>query len=994
MSPKKKLPAISEAFATEFPTGDRFKVFQGLMRHRIREILLVSSPYNLFLFEEDGRVYELLRREYFDLGLSFSPEITRVSGDREAIQALKQNPSFDLVITTAHSVGQQVRAFADELKKVRTVTPLVHLVFDNAEFNPRIESPSLNPFNGIFTWGGDFRIIIAIIKSVEDALNVEEDVRKAGVQIILLVEDNIRFYSSYLPLLYTELLRQSQKLIPDGINLYHKYLRMRARPKILLATNYEDACAIADKYKDNLLGVISDINYMREGKRDPLAGIALTRYIKSMHHDIPILLQSHEAENEKLAHEAGAAFLKKDDPHLLKDLRRFVNDELGFGDFVFRDPRGQEVARAHDLVSLRETLKNIHPEILKYHADRNHFSNWLKARREFWLAYHLKSRTTTDYPDMESLRNDLISALELYFNFQRRGVLSDFDRNNFDPDYGFARIGEGSIGGKARGLSFLNQLINTGNLHSSFKNIKIQVPAALILGTDVFDAFMEENHLFQEVLDNDDENHIQDLFLKAHFPEAYSRDLKHFLEIVKKPLAIRSSSLLEDSQYFPFAGIYDTVMLPNVEDGIHDRLENLIMGIKIVFASTYSQKARNYMRHTSFRLEEEKMAVIIQVLVGKNHNGRFYPELSGVAKSYNHYSLPPQTSEDGLASVVLGLGRMVVEGGNAVNFCPKYPQHIHQFASIEQTLQNNQSRFFALPLYSDKDLDFRHPDKMLESYDLKTAEKDGSLKYIASTYSPENRAIYDGISREGYRLITLAPILKYNLMPLAPMLEAILKLGKEGMGNDVEVEFAVRLSEDSTQPHTFALLQMRPIASSAMHYKIKRPEKKKVLCYSNQVLGNGRVDTLRDIICVHPDMFERAKTREIAQEVAWFNQKFFEQDKKYMLITLGRLGSRDPWLGVPVQWEDISEAKVIIESGIEEMVIEPSQASHFFHNISFFRVGYFTITPGRKEHILNWDWINRQKVVKKLNYVCHIQSSERLVAEMDGASNEGLIRLG
>ncbi len=991
--PKKPLPAISEAFATEFPTGDRFKVFQNLMRHRIRLILLVSSPYNLFLFEEDGRVYELLRREYFDLGLSFSPEIVRVSGSREAIETLKQNPSFDLVITTAHSVGEEVRQFADELKKVRTGIPLVHLVFDNAEFNPRLESQSLNPFNGIFTWGGDFRIIIAIIKSVEDALNVEEDVRMAGVQIILLVEDNIRFYSSYLPLLYTELLHQSQKLIPDGINLYHKYLRMRARPKVLLATNYEDACKIVDKYKDNLLGVISDINYMREGKRDPMAGIALTRYIRNIHSDIPILLQSHDVENEQPAHEAGASFLKKDDPHLLKDLRRFVNDELGFGDFVFRTSDGKEIQRAHDLVSLKETLKKIPADVLKYHADRNHFSNWLKARREFWLAYHLKSRTTTDYPNLESLRQDLISALELYFSFQRRGVLSDFDRNNFDPEYGFARIGEGSIGGKARGLSFLNQLINSSELHARFKNIKIRVPAALILGTDVFDAFMEENNLFQEVLDKEDEAHIQDLFLKAHFPESYSRDLKHFLEIVKKPLAIRSSSLLEDSQYFPFAGIYDTVMLPNVEDGIHDRLENLILGIKIVFASTYSKKARTYMRHTSFRLEEEKMAVIIQTLVGKNHNGRFYPELSGVAKSYNHYSIPPQKSEDGLASVVLGLGRMVVEGGNSVNFCPRFPQYIHQFSSIEQTLQNNQTRFFALPLYSDKDLDFRHPDKMLESYDLKTAEKDGSLKYIASTYSPENRAIYDGISRQGYRLITLAPILKYNLFPLASMLETILKLGKEGMGNDVELEFAIQLSEKPSEPHTFALLQMRPIASSAMHYKIKRPEKSKIICYSDQVLGNGRIEKIEDIICVHPGMFDRSHTREIAQEVAWFNQQFFEQQKKYMLITLGRLGSRDPWLGVPVQWEDISEARVIVESGIEEMVIEPSQASHFFHNISFFRVGYFTVTPNKSSHMLNWDWIDRQEIVKKLNYVCHIRVTEKLIAEMDGANNEGIIRL-
>jgi len=994
MGKKNKLPAISEAFATEFPTGDRFKIFQNLMRKRIREVLLVSSPYNLFLFEEDGRIYEMLRREYYDLGLSFSPEIVRVSSGKEALQAIKENDTFDLVITTAHYTGGHIREFAEKLKEMRPELPLVHLVFDNTEFNPRIERHMVNPFDGIFTWAGDYRIIIAIIKLVEDRMNVADDVRRAGVQVILLVEDNIRFYSSFLPMLYTELLRQSQKLVPDGVNLYHKFLRMRARPKILLATDYEQACSIVDKYKANLLGVISDINYARNGRRDPEAGLALTRYIRQMGKDIPILLQSTNATFREKAYQAGASFLNKDDPHLIKDLRRFVNEDLGFGDFIFRDANGQEIDRARDLNDLKEKLKIIPDHVLKYHADRNHFSSWLKARREFWLAYHLRTRATEDYADLNDLRNDLIEALELYFNFQRRGVLTEFDARNFDPEYGFARIGSGSIGGKARGLSFLNLLINSKSALNSFPNVRVRVPAAIILGTDVFDAFMEENNLYQEALDCSDEGHLKELFTRAQFPVEFSRQLKQFLSVTHTPLAIRSSSLLEDSQYFPFAGIYQTVMLPNMEDGIHDRLENLILAIKIVYASTYSQKAREYMRHTSFRLEEEKMAVIIQTLVGANHNGRFYPNLSGVARSYNHYSIPPQNSEDGIASVTLGLGRMVVEGGNAVHFCPKYPKHAPFGGDIKQILRNSPTRFYALPLNSDEDIPFEHPENLLKLYDLHVAEQDGTLQGIASTYSPSNQAIYDGIAREGYRVITLAPVLKHDLIPLAPVIDTLLKMGKEGMGNDVEIEFAVQLAPNKQEKHDFALLQMRPIATSAMQFPINRPaEKERIICYSNQVLGNGLVEGLQDILIVHPDVFDRSKTREIAQEIAWFNRLFADEAKQYILITLGRLGSQDPWLGVPVQWEDISEARIIIESGIEEMVIEPSQASHFFHNISFFQVGYFTIVPHNKNHILNWRWLNTQPILKELKYVRHVRCKQRPITEMDGRANEGIIRI-
>ncbi|KAA3618813.1 MAG: histidine kinase [Calditrichaeota bacterium] len=959
------------------------------MHYRTREILLVSSQYNLFLLEEDGHMYEFLREEYYQLNLTHTPEIVRVDSGRKALELLQNTNRFDLIITTAHNADMAVTSFARKVNEIRPSIPIVHLVFDTSEFNPRLVSRHQNPFDGIFTWTGDFRIIISIIKLIEDSRNVESDVLKAGVQVIILVEDNIRFYSAYLPLLYSELLRQSQRLMEQGINLHHKFLRMRARPKILLATNYEEAIKIFKKYEDHILGVISDVNYMRGGKRDEEAGLKFAKAIKSRKNDIPILLQSHAKENKAKAYKLGASFLNKGSKHLLRGIREFAFDNLGFGDFIFRTESGEEVGRADGLTSLQHMLEKIPGESVKYHADRNHFSNWLKARREFWLAYKLRPRKISDYQSVEDLREDLVSSLKLYTSRQSRGILTDFNKKHFDRKYGFARIGAGSIGGKARGLSFLNLLVNTNDLYYKFENVNIRVPAALILGTNIFDDFMVNNNLHGKALDIQNDVYLLETFLKAKFPEKFMNQLRDYLEIVIDPIAIRSSSLLEDSQYFPFAGVYDTVMLANNEKTIEERLEHLIRAIKKVYASTYCKRARNYIQYTSFRNEEERMAIVIQTLVGNKYGDHFYPEIAGVAKSYNYYTSPPQSSDDGIVSAALGMGKTVVEGENCLTFSPAFPKHIQQLASIDQALYNNQTAFYAIKLTNIPG----HGIDDVISFPISQAEKDGTLRFVASTYSYENEAIYDGISRQGQRLITLAPVLKQEILPLPNILSTILKIGKEGMGNDVEIEFAVRFSKDRNKPDEFCLLQMRPIAkkSDELRVEFKPSQKKSTLCYSNQVLGNGMISGVKDIIVVDRDDFDRSKTLQIADEIRQFNKIMRKEKRPYVLITLGRLGSNDPWLGVPVHWEEIAGVKAIVESGIREMVIEPSQASHFFQNVSSFQIGYFTINPVNKDHFLNWDWLKKHPDQNKLDYVRHIELSNPLSIEINGRKNIGKI---
>ncbi|MFQ5637541.1 MAG: PEP/pyruvate-binding domain-containing protein [bacterium] len=679
--------------------GTRFQVFQNLMRFRVRNILLVASLYDLFLFEEDGRLYELLREEYQGLNLSHSPDITRVSSGKEALSIAKREKRFDLIITTLHVEDMPVYKFAKLIRDSGLDIPIVLLAYDQRELSELLLYHDPKVFDHVFVWQGDFRLIIAIIKIVEDKFNVDNDTRMVGVQSIILIEDRVQYYSSFLPIIYLELFKQSQRLIQEGINLSHRFLRMRARPKILLSTNYEKAWQDFSKYQDYILGIISDIDFIYEGQEHPQAGLEFVRNVKERQSDIPVLLQSDDFQNESKAHEIGASFILKESPTLLKELRKFMFDNFGFGDFVFRTPDTAEVGRASNLRDLQAQLRVVPDESILYHAERNHFSNWLKARTEFWLAHKLRPRKVSDFESIKDLRKLLISSINDYRKIRQRGLITDFNKESFYPINSFARIGRGSLGGKARGLSFISKLIYNYKVYDKFKSVNIQVPPAIVLATDVFDEFLEINDLHHFALNVQDDRELVRRFLAADkFPQETVQDLIGFLEVMRKPLAVRSSSLMEDSQYYPFAGVYKTFMLPNSHHDFNIRLHELLNAIKRVYASTFCQGSKSYFKATSYRLEEEKMGVIIQKMIGRLHGARYYPDFSGVAKSYNFYPVYPQESKDGTASVALGLGKIVVDGGDAVKFCPKYPQLLPQFHSIEETLKNSQQSFYALNL--------------------------------------------------------------------------------------------------------------------------------------------------------------------------------------------------------------------------------------------------------------------------------------------------------
>lgn len=974
--------------------GNRFQGFQNLMRIRISNVLLVSSLYDLYLFEEDGRLYELIRNEYEGFNLSNAPELTRVSSGKEAIELAKEQRRFDLIVTTLHIDDMHPIDFARIAKDAGLNIPVVLLAHDNDELKYILMNDDTSVFDKVFIWQGDFRIIIAIVKFLEDQLNVEHDTSIVGVQTIIVIEDNVKDYSSFLPIIYTEILKQSQRLISEGINLSHKFLRMRARPKILLCNTYEEAWTNYKQYKEFMLGIISDIDFPRNGVQDPKAGIEFTRNVKQQQPDLPILLLSYNLENREEAHSAGASFILKDSPILLRELRQFMIRYFSFGDFIFRSPDGTEVGRASDLKSLEEMLKIVPEESIRYHGERNHFSNWLKARTEFWLADKLRPQKVSDFSTLEELRKELIASLHHYRNIRQRGLITDFSKDSFDPETSFARIGGGSLGGKARGLGFVNMLINNYNVRNRFENVKVHVPTAVVLGTDVFDQFLDENDLRNFASATKDDREITRRFLSAEkFPSGALADLAAFLEMVHTPLAVRSSSLLEDSQYHPFAGVYETYMIPNLHPNPLVRLNDLLNSIKRVYASTFYQSAKEYIHVTSYRLEEEKMAVIVQRLIGKTHESRFYPDISGVAKSYNFYPMPPQKSSDGTVSAALGLGKWVVDGGNAVHFCPKYPTDIAQFHSVQETLNTSQLSFFSLELDANSNFGIETHDTMVQQHGLDVADRDGSLQYVGSTYSQENDAIYDGTARKGISVVTFAPILRHKLVPMPNILDLLLDMGEWGMGTPVEIEFAANLLANESRQTEFAILQMRPLVihREPEELKVDAIDQSRILCQSNQVLGNGVIENIHDVVLVDYQSFNRGASHEVATEVALLNTQLLNECRPYVLIGVGRWGSLDPWLGIPVTWEQIAGAKVIIETGFKDISVTPSQGSHFFQNITSFMVGYFTVNEQRGQGFLDWDWLLSQPPAENLTYTKLIRFDKQLLIKINGHQSKGII---
>jgi hypothetical protein len=769
---------------------------------------------------------------------------------------------------------------------------------------------------------------------------------------------------------------------------------MRARPKILLARTFEEAWELFEVHRPYLLGLISDIEFPRGGVRTPDAGFALARLAREAVRDLPILLQSSRPQFAEGAVAVGAAFLRKYSETLLTDLRHFMIEFFAFGDFVFRLPDGTEVDRATDLKSLEAKLHTVPAESIGYHGERNHFSNWFTARTEFALARKLKPRQVAEFATLEDLRRDLIRSIAEYRREQAETLVADFDRHTFDPGAAFfARIGGGSLGGKARGLAFVRYLLNYNRVNLRFPKVKVSVPSAVVLATDCFDRFLAENDLLGIALAGQDDAEIERRFIASPLPGDVVQDLAAFLEGVRWPLAVRSSSLLEDSQYLPFTGVYETFMLPNNHPSLAERLQQLTTAIRRVYASTFTSKAKAYLHATPYRLEEEKMAVLVQRVVGAPHHERYYPDFSGVARSYNFYPTPPLKSEDGVAAVALGLGRTVVEGGRFLSFCPRDPQHILQFSAVGDILRNSQREFWALELAphaagSDPEQAMRET-----SFGLEVAEADGTLFALGSTWSPENQAIYDGLARAGVRLVTFAPILKHGVFPLAELLSEMLDIGTRGMNRDAEIEFAVRLAADGATPHEFGFLQMRPLVLSqeTEPVDIELPDPADLLCASPRVLGNGRVTGLRDVVVVDFHRFDRSQSHETAQSVARYNARLTAAGVPYLLVGVGRWGSVDPWLGIPVTWDQIAGARVIVEAGFRDTRVTPSQGSHFFQNLTSFQVGYFTVNAESGEGFVDWDWISAQPAETEAGSVRHLRFEAPLVVKMDGRRSAGVI---
>lgn len=967
--------------------------FDSLMPFRVQDILLVSSLYDSFILREDGRLNELLIGESRELDLQNIPGITHVSNCAQALDLVRSEPRFNLIVTNLAVGAMNAAQLTREIRDAGIDVPVLVLAYDYREVKNFVARNRVTDIDRVFLWQGNARVLVAMVKYIEDKRNVLHDTRAVGVPVLLVVEDNIRYYSSVLPIIYTELIQQSRRVIREGINVAHKLVRQRARPKILLCSDYEEAEQYARQYRDNLLAVVSDVQFPRGGSPAAEAGFQLAHMVRELVSDVPVVLHSSHTEYKARAHDEGFAFLQKRSPTFLRDFRKLLIQQCSFGDFVFRLPGGAEVGRASDMNALEAELHRVPADSIAFHSERNHFSRWLTARTEFAVAQKLRPRKVSDFATVEDLRRDLIHSINDYRREQTEVSIGDFDRTTFKVgDAFFLRIGSGSLGGKARGLAFMRHLLYKQRFSRRFPGVKVSVPPAVVVSTDFFDRFLAENNLLEFAIRCRDDDEIRQRFLDAALPASLVADLEAFLAEAKYPLAVRSSSLLEDSHYQPFTGVYETFMLGNQQPGRPARLEQLSRAIKLIYASTFSQHAKAYVRATPYRLEEEKMAVILQQVVGARHGMRFYPDFSGVVRSHNFYPTAPMSSNDGVAAVALGMGRAVVEGGRCLSFCPRYPRHPIQFSEVKDILANSQSQFWAVEL---DHADGADPVAGLREipFDVDRAESDGTLAPMASTYNRDNDAVYDGIGRSGTRIVTFAPILKQELFPLAAILDQLSKVGESALGQPVEIEFAVRLSGDEARPADFGFLQVRPLVLSGggENLRIGNMDAADLICKSASVLGNGRIQNLHDIVVVDFHRFERGRSQAVAEAVAHFNAKLMDQERPYLLIGVGRWGSNDPWLGIPIEWDEIAGARVIVEAGFRDLSVTPSQGSHFFQNLMAFQVGYFTVNPETGHGLLDWQWLGEQAAVEERECVRHLRFPDPAVVVMNGMTREGVI---
>ena len=965
--------------------------FVNLMTHRIFNVLIVANPYDAFMLEDDGRVDEKIFDEYMDLGLRYPPTFTQVSTTEEANEVLKST-AIDLVIcmpgnadNDAFDVARAVKADSPDIPCV-VLTPFSHGI------TRRMQDEDLSMFDYVFCWLGNTNLILSIIKLIEDKMNIEHDIREAGVQMILLLEDSIRFYSSILPNLYNYILQQSKRFSTEALNPHAAAQRKRGRPKVVLARTYEEAIEFYERYKENTLGVITDVRFPKGGEKDPEAGLKLLKEIRRRDEYVPLIMQSAEEENRAKAEKEGFRFVDKNSKTMSIDLRNIMEEHMGFGDFIFRDPKTrEEIMRITSLKELQDNIFKIPNDSMLYHISRNHMSRWLCARAIFPVSAFLKHVTWHKLQNVDKHRQIIFDAIVQYRRMKNLGVVAVFDRGKFDAYSHFARIGDGSLGGKGRGLAFLDNIIKRHPEFCEYEGVEVCIPRTVVLCTDFFDEFMEKNNLYSIALSDASDEEILQHFLKAQLPDSLIADFFTFFDAVKSPIAIRSSSLLEDAHYQPFAGIYSTYMIPYLEDK-YEMLRMLACAIKGVYASVFYKDSKAYMTATSNVIDQEKMAVILQEVVGKQYGDRYYPNFSGVLRSLNYYPIGDEKAEEGIASLALGLGKYIVDGGQTLRVSPYHPNQVLQTSEMETALRETQTRFYALDMTHVGD-NFKVDDGFnILNLRVKEADKDGSLRYIASTFDPYDQVIRDGIYEGGRKVITFSSVLQHGVFPLPQLLQMAQQFGAEDMKRPVEIEFACNINDDKTG--TFYLLQIRPIVDSkqVLDCDLDAIDDNSCLLRSNSSLGHGISEDVTDVVYVKTgEDYSAANNPAIACDIERINRRFLDEGKNYVLIGPGRWGSSDYWLGIPVKWPHISGARVIVEAGLKNYRVDPSQGTHFFQNLTSFGVGYFTINTYANDGIFQQEVLDSMEAVTETTYVRHVRFDRPLKIMMDGKKQKGVV---
>ena len=990
--------------------------FVNLMMRRIYNVLIVANPYDAFMLEDDGRIEEKIYNEYMELGLRYPPTFTQVSTTEEAAQVLRSTV-IDLVICMPGNADNDAFDVARDIKgKFPSIHCVVLTPFSHG-ITKRMENEDLSIFDYVFCWLGNTNLILSIIKLIEDKMNLEHDIREAGVQMILLVEDSVRFYSSILPNLYNYILEQSKNFSKEALNRHAATMRMRGRPKVVLARTYEEAQKLYDKYSNNTLGVISDARFPLKSaakafgneveqeanpehgtdtfgrEKCPDAGLRLFRYIRKTDPFVPLIIESSESDNRAKAEAEGFRFVDKNSKKMSVDLRRLMEEHMGFGDFIFRDPKThEEIMRIRSLKELQDNIFNIPNDSMLYHISRNHMSRWLCARAIFPVSAFLKHVTWEKLQDVDAHRQIIFDAIVQYRHMKNLGVVAVFDRMKFDKYAHFARIGEGSLGGKGRGLAFLDNIIKRHPEFNQYENATVQIPKTVVLCTDIFDEFMMSNNLYPIALSDTSDDEILKHFLHAQLPDSLIADFFTFFEATKSPIAIRSSSLLEDAHYQPFAGIYSTYMIPYLADK-YQMLQMLACAIKGVYASVFYRDSKAYMTATRNVIDQEKMAVILQEVVGKDYGTRYYPTMSGVLRSLNYYPIGDEEAEEGIASLALGLGKYIVDGGQTLRVCPYHPHQVLQTSETEMALRDTQTQFYALDMKHVGD-DFKVDDGFnILKLRVKDAVEDQSLNYIASTFDPYDQVINDGVYETGRKLITFAGVLQHDVVPLPELMQMSMKCGSEAMRRPVEIEFACNIHADKTCD--FYLLQIRPIvdAKEMLDEDVRAIPDADCLLRSHNSLGHGISEDVTDVVYVkYDDQFSAMNNFYVADDIERINRKFLADGKNYVLIGPGRWGSSDHYLGVPVKWPHISAARVIVEVALKNYNIDPSQGTHFFQNLTSFGVGYFTVDTNTGEGgFVNKEILDAMPAVEETQYVRHVRFDRPLRILMDGKKQEGAV---